>query len=872
MSKLLLARASVAAVALALILLPGEVWSAPESDYDRQGFDEDLVYVDAYNRSLFDPFLVLENGTWAGCPCEPGTELTIAGSGLAGSRTGSTEGAYELDGVQVLVAGEPAALHLVSPGQINFVLPEDISGTSASISVVQDGVEWARDAVAIGPRTGAEDDVAISSSELRLTPSDGHEPAVHLLTTPLSFSATFTATIHEQSGDATPLRATLWNPRNFSGFSIIFDSSGIIAAEFAEGRGRIASLTRLGGWKTGTPYEVQVQWERDERAFVSVAGPNGTSSAQLTAAEAPALFDAYRPSLTVVGVAHDGSSDASITDYNLKLLPARFTTIRVDDPLVPILTTALAVIGAALLLATASPVSALRTARRAVSRWAAGARAFAREHPLATATLIIGGAAYVALNGFLFTLGSQPFDMGSQARWSHVTVVDGLTDIYYAAQVATLAGVWNGTPYHEAVFPYNAGMSYYFWGIGELHQLLFGHTDPDSQSLHVMIKSFNFAFMIADAVLVYALIRHLKPEARHLPWVGAAMLLLNPSFIFDTAVWGETESVVLFPLLASLLAALKDRPGVAWSMLALAFLSKQTILLAVLIIGVWYLMRFPFRRNVESFSGALMVVLAIILPFTLSGYPPSIAIDPTLAALWVHGAAGAESIFQVVSYDAFNVWTLVTHVADGASGVERFQFPDHDPSLGSLSYHRLGSLLLAPVVLSLLGFMVWKRKQIGEHPEVLLTLLAVLFVAELFLPTRTLSRYFLFATVFAGIGMAGRARWAAIAAVVGLTVTSLVGQYGSLALVIEDFPMHAPDLAPQVNVLSRVMADLFVSDVFITIAVLLNGGSLALLTGAMWLQTRLERQAAASESPAEATPPEPLPEPAWALTEPRSGL
>ena len=93
MSKVSLARACIAAVVLALILLPGEVWSAPDSDYDRQGFDADLVYVDAYNRSLFDPFLVLENGTWAGCPCEPGSELTIAGSGLAESRTGISEGA-----------------------------------------------------------------------------------------------------------------------------------------------------------------------------------------------------------------------------------------------------------------------------------------------------------------------------------------------------------------------------------------------------------------------------------------------------------------------------------------------------------------------------------------------------------------------------------------------------------------------------------------------------------------------------------------------------------------------------------------------------------------------------------------------------------
>lgn len=823
----------LAAVALTLMLLPGEVWSEPSSDLEQEGFDTNLLYSAPMSRSAFDPFVVSQHGTWTPCPCPPGSAVTLTGSGLAESRVESERGAFELDGVRLLVDGEPARLRLVAPSQIDFVLPADAAGPVATIELFRDGTSVSSDDVAIG-YAPLPDGALVADAEMSLEAGAGSEPEVHVITTPLSFLAYVTATIEAQFAEATPLRMKIWNPRNSSSLELVFGPDRQIRAVFNEGAGRIAREASLSAWEKGVPYDVAFEWVRGERGAISVAGPEGASTFEITPEEAPALFDAYRPTLTVGAAARDGASSVALTDYHLELTPSRFTTLRIDDPIVLPAVALLAALGAALLLASVSPIRIVRWLRGRMANGVGAAWRNAASHPMATLALGSTLACYIAVNFALFSLGSQPFDMGSQTAWAYIAAEYGVSDLYYVSQTTTLADVWNGVPYHEAVFPYNAGMSYYFWLIGETHLLLFGHASPDSTSMQATIKAFNLAFLLADVALIYAIVRHLKPDSSRLPWVVAGVVLFNPAVAFDTTIWGETESVVLLPLLASLLAALKDRPSIAWPLLALAFLSKQTVLLPVLAVAVFYMMRFGLRRSLEGFSAAMVAVLVVILPFTLNGYPPSIAIDPTLAGVWVHGGSGAERAFQLVSYDSFNVWTLVTFAADGASGLARFQTLDYTDFVGPLSYHELGLIALAAslAVVALVVFARWRSLRSAENG--IFVAVAIVFALELFLPTQTLSRYYMFCVVFAALGLAGRSRWLSASALVMFTITAFVGQYGSMAQVLQEFPQHGEHLAPQNNALSQVMADCFTSNGFITIAALLNGSAVLGLGGALW--------------------------------------
>ncbi len=72
-----------------------------------------------------------------------GTILSIFGANLASSTlTAQTLPLpTSLGGAQVKVNGTPAPLFFVSPGQINFQLPPDVTGTSVTIVVSRDGVD-----------------------------------------------------------------------------------------------------------------------------------------------------------------------------------------------------------------------------------------------------------------------------------------------------------------------------------------------------------------------------------------------------------------------------------------------------------------------------------------------------------------------------------------------------------------------------------------------------------------------------------------------------------------------------------------------------------------------------------------------------------
>jgi|GEM_PF-874661 len=818
MSKLAVARVIIALIALLLMLAPGEVWSRPEADFEKEGFDANLHYVQPRSRQIFDPFLILENGTWKPCPCPPAEHLAIVGKDLVQRTSRDRDGEFELAGTSVLVNGQAAKVFLVTPSQVNFVLPDEIASPVANISLLVDGQVRGEDAVGI--ETASEEvesaQVAIENDMLALEALAGREPAVHLITTPLSFRASFIARVIQQAGSSVPVRIELWNPRNFSSFSIIFSPERQIEVILSENRGQLTRHYDFGEYQLDKPYEITFEWQRGKEASIILAGSAGERTALLRAEDSLALFDAYRPSLTALASGGDSGSSATLTDYHLTLLPERFTTVKADDgKIAPIMM----LVVAAGMATFAIPFVSRHRRPSLRDKWASFLRGLREQWPPTLAgwrlgLIVLGALAFLAINAALFGLGSHPFDMGSQKIWTYIAVEYGIPDLYYLAQTAPLAEVWNGTPYHEAVFPYNIGMSYYFWFIGQFHQLFFGHVSPDSLSLEYMIKSFNLIFMVLDAALVYAIMRHLRPSSSILPWAAVGLVLFNPAFVFDTAVWGETESVPLFFLLGSALAALKQRPTLAWSMLALAFLTKQTVLIPILMMAGYYLFRFHWRANLKGISVAVILASLASLFVTLNGYTPSIALDPTLAALKVHGGTGAEKVFQVVSYDAFNVWTLVTLLRDGAHGLSRFQFPDHLPALGSLSYHDIGSGLL---VLSIVGILVWlvvHRKETKGLGHSLFLVMALAFLAELVLPTRPVSRYFIFPLVFILFGLAGRTRWLSVSAYAALSVTTLVGVYGSMASVFDSFPQQAPLLAPENNPLSAGILYLFRSDTF----------------------------------------------------------
>ncbi|HXG35875.1 MAG TPA: hypothetical protein VNL15_02790, partial [Dehalococcoidia bacterium] len=145
----------------------------------------------------------------------------------------------------------------------------------------------------------------------------------------------------------------------------------------------------------------------------------------------------------------------------------------------------------------------------------------------------------------------------------------------------------------------------------------------------------------------------------------------------------------------------------------------------------------------------------------------------------------------------------------------------------------------AGTVFGLVMWLVLEGRRLHETSSCLFVILALAFLAELVLPTRTLSRYFVFPLAFSTLAMATPYRWPSVLVFAGLSVTTLAGSYGSMAVVLDSFPEHAPRLAPESNPVSALMLYLFQSDVFISVAASVNLLSMAVLMGSLlWAARR----------------------------------
>ncbi len=97
------------------------------------------------------PFASVNAASFADQPVAPGSLVSGFGAELAENTVAAKALPLprELDSVQVLVNGEPAPLQLVSPGQINYVLPQKTSLGTAPADVIRNGEVAARGVVLV---------------------------------------------------------------------------------------------------------------------------------------------------------------------------------------------------------------------------------------------------------------------------------------------------------------------------------------------------------------------------------------------------------------------------------------------------------------------------------------------------------------------------------------------------------------------------------------------------------------------------------------------------------------------------------------------------------------------------------------------------
>lgn len=366
------------------------------------------------------------------------------------------------------------------------------------------------------------------------------------------------------------------------------------------------------------------------------------------------------------------------------------------------------------------------------------------------ALLLVGLLLRAFIAGILLPQSGFRIDIGDFTAWAQRLVVTGPGGFYETGYFSD----------------YPPGYMYVLWALGSLGAVLRPLVGSDITS--GLVKAPGILADIGVAALLYALVRRFADD-RVGPWSGRAALLaagvylFNPGTIFNSAVWGQVDSVGSLAMLAAIYVLASGLTEVAAVLAVVAVLIKFQTGLLIPIVVVVGIKRHLFGRSSDpaldgtrdptrvltSLAAGMAAMVVLILPFGMAIWAPG---DPS------HSLIGklleAAGTYNGLSINAFNLWR------NPFGGVAGFQDWGNDQgtalAIGSLTltWQTLGTILFLAVALFAL-WQLWRRDDLAG------LLLATLTVSVAFfaLPTRVHERYLFPALVLAAPLIARNRRW-----------------------------------------------------------------------------------------------------------------
>jgi len=216
-----------------------------------------------------------------------------------------------------------------------------------------------------------------------------------------------------------------------------------------------------------------------------------------------------------------------------------------------------------------------------------------------------------------------------------------------------------------------------------------------------------------------------------------AIWLFNPAVIYDSAYWGQMDSVLTLWIVAGLIALSQGAWSLAGLLLGLAMLAKLQAVVAVPAFA-YIAYKASYRALLRLICSACAIWLAVILPFLIKN-------DPTLVLAPYFGAVGHHPSITVNSY---NIWRLYNSIVSMVSSNPPALMPkDSEALFGALTYRQAGIIMFASIVmLSLLAYtQSWRTflHQNRRPPRLAeaMQITGILFMAFYEFPTQIHERY-----------------------------------------------------------------------------------------------------------------------------------
>lgn len=286
-------------------------------------------------------------------------------------------------------------------------------------------------------------------------------------------------------------------------------------------------------------------------------------------------------------------------------------------------------------------------------------------------------------------------DLASYVTWGDELVRHGFSQLY-AVRAVYLEPANSGNVADTAI-NYPPGMPYLFGGVVLLYNVFlapFTHTSLTSLVLLNGIGPF-FAKLpmlltdLATTTLLYFEAR--KRHSERFALLAAASFAFSPAVLYDGVIWGQTDALVMLPVLIALFAIFSKRYALAGASLAVAVLIKAQAVIFIPLL-LLYLWRWTRRQDFYRFSVSLLATaFVLLLPVMIPRFQPFDMLANVRAMSYGPNFA--------VSRDAFNFWWLTLSPTQ----------PMSNAVLG-VNLGVIGDALLGVATLAV-AFRLWRRRE-----------------------------------------------------------------------------------------------------------------------------------------------------------------
>ncbi len=233
---------------------------------------------------------------------------------------------------------------------------------------------------------------------------------------------------------------------------------------------------------------------------------------------------------------------------------------------------------------------------------------------------------------------------------------------------------------------YPPGYLYALWAAGWFARLV----GASEATLRIIIETPALAADFLLTALLFIIVR--RRSSATVAWIAMLFFALNPALLFDTVVWGQSDSALALTLMLAVVSILDDEVELSWGLAALAFLIKPQALMLLPVLGFWTLRKTSYAQWFRAALAFIAILVVGVAPFQVN-HPWT-----WLPDLYISTAA----YYHETSVNAFNFIALL-------GGLRR-----NDADEMSISYF---TIALIPLVIGYAMVMrrLWSKPRAGEE-------------------------------------------------------------------------------------------------------------------------------------------------------------